>query len=96
MRTKHTEHISDILNRYLKKNNIQGEINKTRIMQAWQGVLGQTIGKYTSKLYISKRTLYVTISSSIARSELLMMREKLVKRLNEQVGESIIDDIVIR
>lgn len=96
MKTNKTQHISDVLDHYLKKNNIQGGINKTRIMNAWYKVLGTTIEKYTSKLYVSKRTLYVTLSSSLVRSELLMMREKLIKNLNEEVGASIIDDIVIR
>ena len=45
-------------------------------------------------LYIKNQTLYVQLSSSVLRQELMMGRELLVRSLNEKVGSQVIVNIV--
>jgi len=40
--------------------------------------------------------LYVHLSSSVLRQELMMGREMLVRNLNRKVGATVITDIVFR
>ena len=40
--------------------------------------------------------LYVHLSSSVARNELMMLREALREKLNEKSGKELIREIVLR
>jgi hypothetical protein len=54
------------------------------------------IRQYTRNVYVKNHVLYVSLTSSVLRSELLLCREKLIKSLNEYAGAEAIRDIVIR
>ena len=58
--------------------------------------MGPTITRYTTNLYIRNQVLYVHLSSSVVRQELLMARSMLVRNLNARVGSQVIVDIVFR
>ena len=59
-------------------------------------MMGSNINSYTSDISLKKRTLYVKLSSSVLREELSYGKEKIIKILNEEFGEVIIDKIVLR
>ena len=58
--------------------------------------MGSNINSYTSDIKLKKRTLYVKLSSSVLREELSYGKEKIIKILNDEFGEVIIDKIVLR
>ncbi len=97
MKRTNTQSIADILQDFLAENPLLNEkMAETRLMNAWGEILGHLTMRHTTKLYISKRILYVHISSAVLRSELTLCREKLIERLNEKAGMTAIDDIVFR
>ena len=51
--------------------------------------MGKNAASLTSKLVIKNKVLYVYLDSSVLRNELLMMREKLISRINEMAGERL-------
>ena len=61
-----------------------------------EDVVGPAITKYTSNLYIKNQILYVHLTSSVLRQELMMGRDLLVKNLNKQVGAQVIVNIIFR
>ena len=62
--------------------------------------IGEMIRKFfrqnTSNLYIKNQILYVHLTSSVLRQELMMGRDLLVKNLNKQVGAQVIVNIIFR
>jgi len=66
------------------------------VVQSWEALLGKTIAGYTRNIYLSKQILYVEISSSVVKNELVMMREEIRNKLNEQAGEEMVLKIVFR
>ncbi len=96
MRKKNTEKISDVIQQIFQQNNLQQKLDEVDIMQSWEKVLGSTIKNYTSELIIKNGVLYVKLSSSVLRNELMMTRSKLIASLNEKVGKEVIKDIVFR
>jgi hypothetical protein len=65
-------------------------------VEAWKDVVGPTITRYTSNLYIKNQILYVHLSSSVLRQELMMGRDMLVRNLNNHVGAQVIVNIIFR
>jgi hypothetical protein len=58
--------------------------------------VGIAVAKKTDRLFIKNKVLFVYLNSSIVRSELLRIREGLIKALNDQAGIKLIEDIVLR
>jgi len=58
--------------------------------------MGRTISRATKNIYIKDRKLFVVISSSVIRNELYMLKQEIVKKLNQRVGEEIITDLILK
>ena len=95
MKRTNTATIDQVINEIFLEYKIDGKLRESRIIASWPEILGP-LAKPTDKLYIKNKVLFVNLSSSVIRSELSMMRSKLVQRLNEKAGEEVITDIVFR
>jgi len=96
MRKTNTQTLGEVLQQVLKEQNLSGKLNEQRIIDAWQPLLGPGVAQYTTRIYIKNKVLNVQLSSAVLRAELMMSREKLIRALNEQVGEVVICDIIFR
>ena len=94
MKRNNTEQIGDVIRRLLRQQGLETPLNEYRLVDAWKDVVGITHLRYTMNLYIKNQTLYVQLSSSVLRQELMMGRELLVRSLNEKVGSRVIVNIV--
>ena len=96
MKKSNTEPLRDILMRFLRQEGLETPLNQYRLIEAWKEVVGPGVTRYTSNLYIKNQTLYVHLTSSVLRQELLLGRSLLVRNLNNKVGAQVITDIVFR
>ena len=96
MKRNNTQTLGEALKEYLKEMNMDRKLKEINTVQSWEEVLGKTIAGYTRNIYLSKGVLYVEISSAVVKNELLMMRESIRAKLNEQAGEEMISKIVFR
>lgn len=87
--------IADVLNRCLRQDGLETPLNQMRLVNSWEKVVGHAVGRYTAGKYIRNRVLWVKITSPALRSDLSMMRTQLVRRLNNEVGANIIEDVRI-
>ncbi|MCB9013978.1 MAG: DUF721 domain-containing protein [Bacteroidales bacterium] len=96
MRKSQTQNISEVVAAIIKSSGLEDKLAETRMLKSWEELLGKSVAKLTKNLYVSKRTLFVSLNSSVVRSELTMIKKDLLIRLNEKAGKSVIDDIVFR
>lgn len=96
MRRSNTQKLSEVLRDYIEENKLQKKLTEVDLIASWEQVVGKTIARYTESLRISNGTLFVKTSSPALRSELVMMKEQLKARLNEQAGEQLIREIIFR
>jgi predicted nucleic acid-binding Zn ribbon protein len=85
--------LKDAISSFLKDNNLESKLNETRIISAWEGVVGKMISRHTNQMYIKDRVLFVKVDSAALREELSYQRSKLVKKLNHAAGVEAIDDL---
>ena len=96
MKRVNTQSIGTVLDSFFEQNpTLSVKLAEMRLINSWRTVLGPSISRFTDKLFIKKRTLYVRITSSVLKSELMMCREELIKKLNNEAGREVIDSIVI-
>lgn len=96
MRKSNTQPLGEVLREYIRKMNMENKLKEVDVVASWEQLLGKTIAHYTRNIYLSKKILYVEISSSIVKNELVMMREKIRQRMNEEAGEEMVDKIVFK
>ena len=63
MRRQETQSIADILREVLKENHIDTHLYEMQIVEAWYKLLGSTMKKYTTNIYVRERKLCVKLSS---------------------------------
>jgi predicted nucleic acid-binding Zn ribbon protein len=88
--------ISELVKATCREEGLETPLNEYRLINSWSQVLGPTVKYYTKELCIRNQVLYVQVTSSVLRQELMMNRKTLVHRLNEHVGAQVITDIVLR
>ena len=93
MRRRNTEQLDSILARYLRSEGLETPLNEHRLVNAWGEVMGAAVARYTGKVSIYNRTLYVELLSPALRSNLFMRRAELVRRLNAYVNADVISDV---
>lgn len=96
MRRSNTQSLSEVLKEYIKETRIERKLKEVDVVQSWENLLGKTIARYTTKIYIRNQVLYVHISSAVVKNELFMMREEIKRKINEKEGEEIVRTIIFK
>lgn len=96
MRRSETIKLSDLIKQTISNNNLGDGIDKVRVKTIWKEVTGVYISNATTEISVSKSTLFVSINSSIIRSEIMLIRSELIKRINKELGRRFITEIVVR
>lgn len=95
MRKQKAEAVGMIVRQFLREEGLETPYNEYRLIESWPEVMGPGIARHTTDLQIRNRVLFVRLSSSVIRSELMMARSLLVRRLNEHVGAQVIEKVVL-
>ena len=88
--------MGDAIRQFLNQSRLKGDIQALQIEDIWESVMGKTIARYTDNLRVINRTLFVTTSVAPLKQELAYQREKIKMRVNEAMGEKMIDDVIIQ
>lgn len=87
--------IKQALKLFLKKYNLEEQVNEGRVYNVWNQTMGNFVVNRTTKLKFYKGKLIVYLNSSALRNELLMARTPIIQKLNEEIGEEIIKELEI-
>ena len=96
MRRSKTISLAEAINDYIREMNLGDKLSEVGILGSWEEIVGKAISSRTKKIYIKEGVLYVHLSSSVVRNELLMLREELKEKVNSKAGKAVIKDIVLR
>jgi len=96
MRRSKTISLAEAMQDYIKEMKLGDKLREVGILDSWENTVGKAISSRTTRVYIKDGILYVHLKSSIVRNELLMIREALREKLNEQAGAEVIKDIVFK
>ena len=69
-----------IVTEYIRSMKIASGLNTQRIFAAWDACSGA--GPFTLKRYFRGGKLYITLDSSMLRSQLFLQRAELIRKMN--------------
>ena len=96
MRKSSTQRIGEVIRECLRDLQIDRKLKEVQLISGWESMMGKTVSSRTDRIYIRNRVLYIHVTSSVLKNELLMMRGEIMNKLNENAGEKMVEEIVIR
>lgn len=88
--------LGDALRAYLEKSRLRTGVQALQISEAWEQIMGKTVAKYTDKLQVVHKTLFVHTSIGPLKQELSYQKKTIIERVNELLGAGTITDVVIK
>ncbi len=78
--------LSELIKIYLQSNSMSRAFNTHLVFSAWDDASGA--GPYTVKKFFRDGKLYITVSSSVVRSQLLFQKKALIDKINTLVRDN--------
>ncbi|WP_298368580.1 DUF721 domain-containing protein [uncultured Lutibacter sp.] len=87
--------ISDLMKDVIKENKLTKGMHQLSIKDAWAKLMGPGVVSYTNNIELKGKTLIVNLKSSVLREELSYGKAKIIKMMNEEIGEDLISKIIL-
>jgi hypothetical protein len=89
-------HFGDAVKDFLEKSRLNSGVKALQLTDAWENIMGKTIARYTDKIELVNKTLFIHTNVAPLRQELLYQKNKIIERVNETLGAGTITEVVIR
>jgi predicted nucleic acid-binding Zn ribbon protein len=86
--------VGKILDDFLDRAGVRTQLERTTALEEWPSRVGEAIARVTNPRSVSEGTLIVEVRSSAWLMELNMMRNEILRRVNEGREQAPIDRIV--
>ena len=87
--------IKDLMQSFIKENNLSKGMQKIKIEEAWNTLMGQGVTSYTESVQLQQKTLIVRLTSSVLREELSYGKDKIIIMINEEMGEHLVSKLIL-
>lgn len=77
--------MDQLVSAYIKQMKLAAGLNTQRIFEAWDVCSGAA--PYTLRRYFRGGKLYITLSSSVIRNQLLFQKDALVEKMNQYLAQ---------
>ena len=88
------EAIASIIGRQLASLGLARKIKQASVEHLWPEIVGPEIAGHTRVLKVDAGRLFVSVDSPVWRQELMYQRDAFIARLNQELAEEIISDIM--
>lgn len=88
--------MAEALQQFMNESRLKGDIQAVQITEAWESIMGKTIARYTDKIRLLGDKLFIHTSVGPLKNELHFQKEKIIKRVNETMGATIVREVIIQ
>jgi predicted nucleic acid-binding Zn ribbon protein len=88
--------IKKAIDGYFKAMGLDDKMLETKALSNWSNLMGEAVAKRTKTKYIKDRILFVELTSSVMREELMLEKSKIIDKFNGAAGKELIDDLYFR
>jgi len=96
MRRSEIHSLGSAIRTFLQESKFDKKLAEVDVVSSWEEIIGKPIARATSNIYIQNETLHVHLKSSIVRNELFMMRNDIIRAVNEHAGRILVKSIVLK
>lgn len=66
-----------------------------QIEDIWENVMGKTIAQYTDKIQLIGDKLIISTTVAPLKHELIFQKDTIMKRINEEMGEVVVKEVIV-
>ncbi len=88
--------LRELIDKMLRSYGLGSKLDEVKLLKCWEDVVGPMISKHTKNIYFKEGNLYVELDSAPLKQELNFAKSKLIEKLNQQMGKSIVQKLVIK
>ncbi len=85
-----------LLNQFLRERGLEHKIKELSVPTYWREAVGEQIDKVSTVKYFNDGQLFVEVRASVWRTELLLRREDIRRKINERCGIELVREIIVR
>jgi len=87
--------VKDLMQSFIKENNLSKGMRKLKVEETWAEMMGPGVMAHTTSVKLQNKTLIIQLTSSVLREELCYGKEKIIKMMNEKIGEGVITKLML-
>jgi len=87
--------IKQAVEKWIEVFKLRKKYDESSVVTFWEDIIGPYIAKRTQKIWIKDKKLYVKVESAVVKHELAINRRQIIGRVNEHMGQVIVEDFVI-
>ena len=87
--------MEDLMQLFIKENNLTKGMQKLKIEETWNKMMGPGVATHTTSVKLQHKTLVIQLTSSVLREELSYGKDKIVKMMNEELGGEVISKLLL-
>ncbi|HVV55423.1 MAG TPA: DUF721 domain-containing protein [Mucilaginibacter sp.] len=94
MRKANDKTLKEAIEQMLQVYKLKRRYEETGVVSAWPDLVGKFVANRTKEIFIRDKKLFLRIESSVIKNELLMMRSQIIDKINNDAGETVIEEII--
>ncbi|RCS27123.1 DUF721 domain-containing protein [Polaribacter sp. WD7] len=87
--------IQDLMKSFIEENNLSKGMQKIKVEETWMQMMGPGVATHTTSVKLQNKTLIIQLSSSVLREELSYGKDKIIKMMNEEMGDEVIQKLML-
>jgi len=87
--------LGDALKLMIREYRLKPKLDRYKIQESWEKMVGPMIAKYTHRIDIKDNTIRIYIISAPLRNELQYAKSKILENIKKEMSDAAIDDIII-
>ena len=95
-RTKNEASLKDLIDAYLDLYKLKSRVTQEELTAAWPEIMGPSIAKHTTELYLAKGILIIRLDSSVLRQELTYGKDAITRNINKHFNREVVKEVVLR
>jgi len=96
VRTAAPKTIGNAIQSALSDLGLGKKIRQYDVINQWPEIVGEQIARVATAERISDGKLFVSVSRSPWRNELVFLKKELIERINKAMHQDIVKDIIFR
>ena len=78
----------------LKQLGLGEKLKQYEVLELWPKIVGEQIAKITQVEHIRDGKLFVSVTHSTWRNELIFLKKELIVKINQAVSPNVVKDII--
>ena len=78
---------------FLKEENLEHAYKQKQVIADWEKIMGKTIASRTTKMFFSRKTLFIKLSSAPLKAEMQNSKAQIIELIDKEIGKGEVEDV---